>query len=565
MAHTAASRADWFARLAIVAVFTGLAIYTWAHWGDVDVDSGREMYVPAALARGKVLYRDLWYAYGPVAPYLLAGLFRFFGASLYTLYSFGLATALGFALVLFQVSRRFLAAAPAFLVSFCALLQSFQADIFNYILPYSYAATVGSLIALACLYFVLRSIFTGSRFSMFAAGCCAGLALLSKGEFGFACYATVGFAVIASRPRLRNALACAPGCAAGLITYLWMGLRYSAPILLLERFFHSQTQYLMQAYGARWIAEHGLRFRPAEILEGLALLAASLLIWYVVARLPRWGFWCFAAVILPVARYGYRHATEFVVFPSGMFWLSLAVFVYALFIILRRDSSRDRQAAVLPLAILSVYAMTAGIRVMSKVVPRDYAIFYNSALFLVFVIALAYIAKHAATSFSVRFVVLHAAWLGLLIAPYPKALPSKLVTPRGVIYTRPAEAALFPRIISFIEEKKAQGQAVLVLPEANSLYFFTGTDAPARWYQFIPGVLAPDEEDELIAQLERQHVEFILLSNRYTGEYGVDYFGLDYNQRVYRWILDHYELQGQFGDFARGPGRPFAMQIYRRR
>src|SRR2546421_131037 len=113
---------DWFGRLAIVVLFGGLTAFTWGHWGDLDIDSGREMYVPAAIAGGKVLYRDLWYPYGPVAPYLLAGLFRWFGASLYVLYSFGLATTLGFALLLFEVSRRFLPRAFAFLISFCALM-----------------------------------------------------------------------------------------------------------------------------------------------------------------------------------------------------------------------------------------------------------------------------------------------------------------------------------------------------------------------------------------------------------------------------------------------------------
>src|SRR5215831_4354737 len=42
---------------------------TWANWGTLDIDCGREMYVPKVLAEGKVLYRDIWYLYGPVAPY----------------------------------------------------------------------------------------------------------------------------------------------------------------------------------------------------------------------------------------------------------------------------------------------------------------------------------------------------------------------------------------------------------------------------------------------------------------------------------------------------------------
>lgn len=34
---------------------------TWAAWGDLTIDSGHEVYVPALLAEGKVLYRDAWF------------------------------------------------------------------------------------------------------------------------------------------------------------------------------------------------------------------------------------------------------------------------------------------------------------------------------------------------------------------------------------------------------------------------------------------------------------------------------------------------------------------------
>src|SRR5216684_4118027 len=40
---------------------------TWATWGNLSIDCGREAYVPAMLAQGKTLYRDVWYLYGPAA------------------------------------------------------------------------------------------------------------------------------------------------------------------------------------------------------------------------------------------------------------------------------------------------------------------------------------------------------------------------------------------------------------------------------------------------------------------------------------------------------------------
>src|ERR1700746_4061915 len=53
---------------------------TWAAWGNLSIDSGHEMYIPALLAEGKMLYRDVWFNFGPAAPYFNGFLFRLFGA-----------------------------------------------------------------------------------------------------------------------------------------------------------------------------------------------------------------------------------------------------------------------------------------------------------------------------------------------------------------------------------------------------------------------------------------------------------------------------------------------------
>ena len=58
----------WIARAVIVGVAAALAWYTWGHWGDFQIDNGRELYVPAEILKGKMLFRDLWYMYGPLAP-----------------------------------------------------------------------------------------------------------------------------------------------------------------------------------------------------------------------------------------------------------------------------------------------------------------------------------------------------------------------------------------------------------------------------------------------------------------------------------------------------------------
>src|SRR5579862_5308631 len=91
-----------------VAAFLSLILFwayrmysTWATWGNLSIDTGREMYVPSVLAQGKMLYRDIWFLYGPAAPYFNSYLFRIFGLRLEVLYWAGSISALACALLLF--------------------------------------------------------------------------------------------------------------------------------------------------------------------------------------------------------------------------------------------------------------------------------------------------------------------------------------------------------------------------------------------------------------------------------------------------------------------------------
>ena len=91
----------------LVVLWLFLAWWSWAHWGSPTVDCGREAYVPSVLAQGKTLYKDVWYPYGPAAPYLNSLLFRLFGVHLNVLYVAGLASVLLYALPLFWLASRF--------------------------------------------------------------------------------------------------------------------------------------------------------------------------------------------------------------------------------------------------------------------------------------------------------------------------------------------------------------------------------------------------------------------------------------------------------------------------
>src|SRR5260370_6823144 len=74
------------ALLFLIALWAWKFHSTWAAWGNLTIDSGHEMYIPALLAEGKTLYRDVYFNFGPAAPYFNSYLFRLFGVYLNVIY-----------------------------------------------------------------------------------------------------------------------------------------------------------------------------------------------------------------------------------------------------------------------------------------------------------------------------------------------------------------------------------------------------------------------------------------------------------------------------------------------
>ncbi len=101
------------------------------------------------------------------------------------------------------------------------------------------------------------------------------------------------------------------------------------------------------------------------------------------------------------------------------------------------------------------------------------------------------------------------------------------------------------------------------------LYALTGTEAPSRWYTLLPGYLSPAGEDAYIAGLNRAAPDYILLTARNSFEYGADYFGIDYDQKIHHWIESNYRVVREFGRFQlderASTVAPMAALLYQRR
>ena len=63
-------------KLSIIVLVSGasgalfLLMAGWLRWPDLIIDYGREIYIPWRLSEGGVLYKDVFYYYGPLAQLL---------------------------------------------------------------------------------------------------------------------------------------------------------------------------------------------------------------------------------------------------------------------------------------------------------------------------------------------------------------------------------------------------------------------------------------------------------------------------------------------------------------
>ena len=540
---------------------------TWATWGNLSIDSGHEPYIAAILAQGKMLYRDVWWMYTPLSPYVNAILFRLFGARLEVLYWAGSFAALFSAILLFLTGELLSSRLAGWAAGCIILLQAFHAWHFCFPLPYSFAAVYGCLAACLFLWCSVNLIASKRWFWNFAAGSSAAIALLTKMEFGVACYAAL-FIIALLIARLERSwkfpahtlLGALPGLAACGFVIHWMVSIAGPSFITQENISSWPTAYFMRTYGTVWLAKTGVTLTPQAFgeaaLRGIyfagAVLAVYLIGWWkrtdtrsIVARI---------AVLVTLIAYGavmQRHLLGIltgVVFPRDMVLYVGIVALFGLWFCFRRPSNQSTL-----IASVAAFAALVASRLLLKMTAGGYPIYYNGPVVLAFLLFLRPIVPRIGQTSRniVRGELLLCLGCVAVVAFQSVRLsadPSDLVTlqtDRGAIRVPSQVAANYRAAIQFVKDKNSKGELVLSVPEDTSLYFLSGQECPTRIFQFSPGVVAPGKMTrEVIDQVETKNVRYLIWSNRTYPDYGTSVFGIDYDQPLGNYLKAHYREVG---------------------
>ncbi len=111
------------------------------------------------------------------------------------------------------------------------------------------------------------------------------------------------------------------------------------------------------------------------------------------------------------------------------------------------------------------------------------------------------------------------------------------------------------RTAHFLEENLRPGETFFALPYDPLYYYLLSRKSPTRQLIFFEHInITPKQEREIIRELRRKEIRFILLSSlAFSDQRGNGLFGRDYCPLLAQYIQDNFILTKRFGEWRRQP------------
>jgi hypothetical protein len=558
-------RARAIAAVVVICAFAGGAALTWNRWGDLIIDTGRELDTPRQLAAGKMLYRDVRYWYGPFAPYLNAALYRIAGVSVQTLTTAGLFSAALLILCAYRICRLFtgraVAAAGCIAIIFTNIFcQYYPLNIFNFVLPYSYPATYGIVIAIAGQLALLRHIIKGRKADFFLSCAAISLAALCKLEVFFAVSVMHGVFLVLMLIQRRLKLFHLAGYFASLILpaaiygffYAQIGSRLAFDNLFIAGNVGA-SDFTLRHSG---LAEMASAVREMTwCLAGYAACFVPMLLASRAATIAKGSAEIFYGILLAACL-----VCGGIILFMGPFLVLRALQIALLFVFVFHAISCIRHRNPLnPLDLALAVLFSLGLAGLSRILLKSGAEHYGFYLSVPAMICAAVFWSRELPLLTKRLggVTHHASVCGVTIlfalavthlfttqsvakSVYgPGAVP-RIQTPFGVMPVAQFYLGSVDTAITDLAEQPSDA-TVVVIPEGVTIGFLAGKTNPLPVHTFLPvDFCGTFDEQSLLERFVKANPDFIVLNSRDTREYGKRSIGLDYGEKLFAWVNEHY-------------------------
>jgi hypothetical protein len=562
-----------------LAAGTASLAFSWLRWIDPFIDSGHELDVPARLAAGERLYRDVAYNYGPAGPWMNALALRCGGHRFATFEMVGVLLSIAILGLLFRLTLRagsFLSAVVATTVAAAICLGAPWGGAF--IFPYAFAnlySLAGSLLAVLCFG---REPARGRDLALAALGLV--LSMTARVELGVATALIVLLAGLRSRDWRRGGrdslLVAGAAGVASLAIYAaafagipWPTLRREVPFLHLGSLPPEWERLYRVASGF----QHPL-VSLWTVGMGAAALALILAVFaWVTPRArqvgdeapeARRGIWIFAEVLLLVAGVAaWQMADDGEGFPPLLSPLPLVAPLAAAFLFVRKPLAGAGRYRFLLFSLAAVVAARVLLKLnLGPNMGPFAALAVPGAMATAAVLGLDVLAPRLAApaAFRRRLALLLLLLGGLFLYQLHEADADerivRLETRAGALRLRRQEERAVAGALDYLARTTSPGDSIVSFPEGGFFNFVTGLRNPLREHLLLPGVLDDAGEDEILNRLDRERPKLVILCNRPTNEFGSQPFGKGFAVRLWEEVGERYREVAAFRSPQRHPGEP---------
>jgi 4-amino-4-deoxy-L-arabinose transferase-like glycosyltransferase len=569
-------RWEWLAVPAIAGAAS--ALLTWDRWIRPFVDGSRELQVPARIAEGERLYRDVAYYYGPAAPWANAAAFELFGRRFAVLEAIGALAASVLLVAVYHLARRAgspLSAGVAVTVSAAICVGAPNGGAFLF--PYAFAALFAVAAGLVCLATLTGS---PSRLRSAIGSMALAVSLLSKPEIGAAAAAVLLVAGLRSEEgrveRRRTLVTALVGVLIAVAGYAFAfrgiplaSLASEGPLVLV-----SPPPEWRQVYRLiSGLDDPGAavsRLATALFLDGLVLGAA-----WLVARTagsrekPGAGellWWAALAAAVLFAATGAGGEIEDRL-PPLLTPAPLAAGLAALGMLRTRWDERGR-ARWLLFAFAALVGSRVALNVAYGFVTTPYAILAlpglaASASVLLLDVLAPRLSHPPAFRRAVAAALLALAAAGLVrLDRIRRSVPvAELETAAGALRLPEPWGSSSKLVLDFLAGRARPGDTLACLPECGVFNFVGGLRNPLRQEQILPGHLDPKTEAEVADRIRNAGPRFFVLVHQAPPGWAAARFGNDYAREIARAIAESYVPAGA----ARSPDGVPLVQVLERR
>ncbi len=571
----------WVGPVLIAIAGIAMAAWTWGTWPDVQIDFGRELYVPWQLSQGKVLYRDIAHIYGPLSHYANALLFRCFGVGLQTLVMTNLAlltllTVLLYRLLSFVASRLAATVACLTFILLFAFGQYVGVGNYNFVTPYSHEITHGVILAFAAIALLAAHLRHPSLPKLFASGLVLGLCFLTKPEpFVAAAVALAGGLLLANLGAGRRRIACE------VCSFMAGQAVPPALAFVLLAFHMGPTQALHGVVGS-WLYLSDLRltglpfYRAGMGLDNWQASCARMLVWAVLylavfgtaaifasrSRFPRREEAVLAVVVFVLTLGSVAWCLPRLPWFGGLRPLPLAMAVAVLALLYRRyrqhrqNASAEARALTVIQATLCLFALALMLKEILNVRIYHYGFALSMPATLVAVCVLSdwiprWVRKSGGSP--AAFLALAGAiWLAT-VCVHLRAVNARIAAktvPVGTgkdAFFADSRGTFVAAALKEIEARLSPVQTLAVLPEGAMLNYLSRRGNPTMYGSTLPADIILFGEERILGSLVGEPPDAVLLVHRDASEFGYPFFGRDYAKGLASWVRMNYRPTWKLG------------------